>query len=89
MLTTYIQTQHENKGLDNKLQRGLYESSPKLVCLRVWYLKTLCIVYCISLDKISGLKVSLNTWFDVSFVSKRNKELVSIDCWYRTPHNFV
>ena len=65
------------------------EGDFELVCLRVWYLKTSCMVYLISLDKISSLKVSLNTWFDVSFVSKRNKKLVSIDCWSRTLHNFV
>ena len=32
------------------------------------------------------MEVRLYTWFDMSFIPNGNEELVSIDCWYHTPH---
>ena len=57
--------------------------------VRIRNLETLWIICWKLFHNICSMEVRWYTWFDMSFIPNGNEELVSIDCWYHTPHNFV
>ena len=57
--------------------------------VRIRNFETLWMICWKFFHNICSMEVRLYTWFDMSLIPNGNEELVSIDCWYHTLHNFV